>query len=200
LEIMDSQNSRRKIKLEQFLVLYKQKLSDYAIAKLLGVDPATVSYRRKWLRLPPHYLRKHKIDDSAFLDLYHKGLSDGKIGKILGIHQTTICAKRNRMNLPPHFMSSPKTGHNTAKEFYEKVSKKPRFSDEIKSDGLGLFRRLRTKGFPISTFSHGHPPRFRIFYIEGHEERAVKRIFFKFPELTEQKLIANHILRHFRRQ
>jgi hypothetical protein len=47
---------------EQFLVLYNQKLSDYAIARLLGVDSHTVSGRRKKLQLPLHHPRKRKFN------------------------------------------------------------------------------------------------------------------------------------------
>lgn len=182
---MQVRSKSKKFADEQFLVLYNQKLSDYAIARLLGVDSHTVSDRRKKLQLPPHYIRKRKFDDSQFLKLYRKGLSDAKIAKILGTNQITVRARRIKLGLPPHYKSWREASRGRLNKFYKSIKRSPKFYDKIKSyDALNLFRRLRSKGFPICTYKHSGTPRsFRIFYLKGQEEKAIKKIFSRFPKL-----------------
>jgi hypothetical protein len=128
-----------------------------------------------------------KFEDYQFVKLYRKGLSDAKIAKILGTSQVTVSYRRRKLGLKAHYKSWIEVAKDYKKRlnmFYGTIEKGPKFSDEIEAyDALNLCRRLKSKNFPIRTFKHQGPiAQFRIFYLEGQEEKAIGRIFLRFPQ------------------
>lgn len=88
---------------EQWLKLYRKGLSDYQIAKILGVSRESIRYRRKRLGLKANFLPKQKrfeVLKDKFVELWNNGYTYREIRKRLGVSYLTIKKWRKRLNLP----------------------------------------------------------------------------------------------------
>lgn len=88
---------------ERWLELYNKGLSDYRIAKILGVSRELIRYRRKRLGLKANFTAKKDrflLLRDEFKELWWRGLTYREIRKKLGVASGTIVKWRKRLNLP----------------------------------------------------------------------------------------------------
>lgn len=88
---------------EQWLELYRKGLSDYRIAKILGVRRESIRYRRQRLGLKANFLPKQKRFEALkdkFVELWKHGYTYKEIRRRLGVSNSTIVRWRKRLNLP----------------------------------------------------------------------------------------------------
>jgi len=88
--------------------------------------------------------------------------------------------------------------HSRVKKMFDLVKKQPMFNKELRrllsSDTISdYYRVLRKKGYPILRYRYigrgsgigykdpNYPKKFIIYYIEGEEEQAYKRIMMRYP-------------------
>ena len=89
--------------------------------------------------------------------------------------------------------------HSRVKKMFDLVKKRPMFNEELRgllsSDTISeYYRVLRKKGYPVLRYRYigrgsgvgtkndpNYPRRFIIYYMEGKEEEARKRIMTKYP-------------------
>ena len=97
--------------------------------------------------------------------------------------------------------------HSKTKKMYDIVRKKPVFNDELRrmlsSDTIfDYYRVLRKKGYPILRYRYmgrgsgvgckkdpNYPKKFIIYYMEGEEEQARRRIMQRHPTRRAYKQI-----------
>ena len=85
----------------RFLALYDKGTSDMAMAKHFGVAPATISYWRKRLDLPPNiHPNADKYDWKKARPLYDMGLSDHEIARRMGCGPSSVLRWRIKNDLP----------------------------------------------------------------------------------------------------
>jgi len=73
---------------ERRLSLYREGLSDYEIARRLGVHRVTIKNWRKRRGLPPHFEAGMPLtpeEEERRLQLYRMGLTDHEIAKAVGV-------------------------------------------------------------------------------------------------------------------
>lgn len=87
---------------EQWLKLYEKGLSDYKIAKVLGVSRELVRNRRRKLGLKanfPSYRNRFEQLKEKFVELWEQGYTYREIRQVLGVSLRTISAWRKRLGL-----------------------------------------------------------------------------------------------------
>lgn len=84
------------------LKLYRQGLSDYEIAKTIGISPQSIQTWRKRNNLSPNGKKLSKDKEKQRHKLYQQGLDDSQIAEIVGITREGIKCWRKKNNLSPN--------------------------------------------------------------------------------------------------
>lgn len=85
---MEARTTRRKVNVEKVITLWREGLTDKEIAERLAVNPSTISYWRKKLKLPPN--KKVLINREQLEELAEKGYSLRRIANELNYDVNTV--------------------------------------------------------------------------------------------------------------
>jgi len=124
----DRRGGRRRLFLskeaeERRMKLYREGLSDYEIARRLGVHRTTIREWRGRRGLSPNFKRGEPIpreEEERRLKFYKMGLTDYEIAKAVGVSKTAISNWRYRRSLPAN-NPSPRARSEAEKEYLIKA-------------------------------------------------------------------------------